>query len=198
MASENKKTDPFKELRWSDIQDWAGGKATSKGIKYQEEERVKELKRTPKGSLVARVQGTIDYFTEVSLENGKLSSTCTCPVGHDCKHGVAAVLEYLERVEQGEEIPVIAEEDPLITRARRGYTGAEAFGIYDSEKSSQQNLRKYLEQLEKPELIEILIFFAMSYGFFDIDEILEYEKEARICSEYSKEFEKFMEVVRRN
>lgn len=160
MPSENKKTDSFKELRWSDIQDWAGGKATSKGIKYQEEERVKEIKCTPEGSLVARVQGTTDYFTEVSLENGKLSSICTCPVGHDCKHGVAAVLEYLEQVEQGEEIPLIAEEDPLIIRARRGYTGAENSGIHDAEKSSLQNLREYLEQLKKPELIEILVAFA--------------------------------------
>ncbi len=160
MPSENKKTDSFKELRWSDIQDWAGGKATSKGIKYQEEERVKEIKCTPEGSLVARVQGTTDYFTEVSLENGKLSSICTCPVGHDCKHGVAAVLEYLEQVEQGEEIPLIAEEDPLIIRARRGYIGAETSGIYDAEKSSLQNLREYLEQLEKPELITILVAFA--------------------------------------
>ncbi len=64
------------------------------------------------------------------------------------------------RVEQGEEIPLIAEEDPLITRARRGYTGAVASGIYNAEKSSLQNLREYLEQLEKPELIEILVAFA--------------------------------------
>ena len=91
MPSESKDADPFKELRWSDLQDWAGGKATAKGIAYQEEGRVKELKRTPAGSLVARVEGTKEYFTEISLENGKLSSICTCPVGHDCKHGVAAV-----------------------------------------------------------------------------------------------------------
>lgn len=72
MPSESKDADPFKELRWSDIQDWAGGKATAKGMKYQEEERVKEIKSTPEGSLIARVQGTTEYFTEVSLENGKL------------------------------------------------------------------------------------------------------------------------------
>jgi uncharacterized Zn finger protein len=160
MSSESKKADSFKELRWSDIQDWVGGKATSKGIKYQEEERVKEIKCTTEGSLVARVQGTTDYFTEISLENGKLSSVCTCPVGHDCKHGVAAVLEYLERVEQEEEIPVIAEEDPLVIRARLGDTGAKAFGIYDAQKSSLGNLRRYLEQLEKRELIDILVEFA--------------------------------------
>src|SRR5665647_1422022 len=133
MPSESKDADPFKELRWSDIQDWAGGKATAKGMKYQEEERVKEIKSTPEGSLIARVQGTTEYFTEVSLENGKLSSICTCPVGHDCKHGVAAVLEYLERIEQGEEVPVISNKDLLIARARIGYSGAETFGTFDAE-----------------------------------------------------------------
>jgi uncharacterized Zn finger protein len=160
MPSESKDADPFKELRWSDIQDWAGGKATAKGMKYQEEERVKEIKSTPEGSLIARVQGTTEYFTEVSLENGKLSSICTCPVGHDCKHGVAAVLEYLERIEQGEEVPVISDKDLLIARARIGYAGAETFGTFDAEESPLHNLRNYLEQLEKPELIEILVAFA--------------------------------------
>lgn len=160
MLSENKNPDPFKELRWSDLQDWAGGKATAKGIKYQEEERVKEIKRTPEGSLVARVEGTIEYFTEISLKNGKLSSVCTCPVGHDCKHGVAAVLEYLELAEQGKEVPVVSEGDPLIARARQGYTEAEIPEIRRAEEFSIRALREYLEQLTKTELIEILVAFA--------------------------------------
>jgi len=159
MPSESKDSDPFKELRWSDLQDWAGGKATAKGIKYQEEERVKEIKRTPEGSLVARVEGTTDYFTEISLIEGKLSSVCTCPVGHDCKHGVAAVLEYLELTEQGEEVPFTSEEDPLVTRARQGYAEAET-SVHGAEESSARALREYLQCLTKTELIEILVAFA--------------------------------------
>ncbi|WP_440946101.1 SWIM zinc finger family protein [Methanosarcina sp. T3] len=166
MPSENKDADPFKELRWSDLEDWAGGKATEKGIKYQEEERVKELKRTPEGSLVARVEGTKEYFTEISLKNGKLSSVCTCPVGHDCKHGVAAVLEYLELTEHGEEIPVISEEDPFVARARQGYTEAEP-PLKGAEKFSARALREYLEQLTKKELIEILVAFAEKDALLD-------------------------------
>ncbi|MDY9925704.1 SWIM zinc finger domain-containing protein [Methanosarcina sp.] len=160
MQLKSEHSDPFKELRWSDLQDWAGGKATAKGIKYQEDERVKELKRTQEGSLVARVEGTKEYFTEIFMENGKLSSICTCPVGHDCKHGVAAVLEYLELTEQREEIPVISEGDTLIARARQGYTEAETAGAGKGEESSTRALREYLEQLTKPELIEILVAFA--------------------------------------
>jgi uncharacterized Zn finger protein len=159
MPSESKKFDPFKELKWSDLQDWAGGKATAKGIKYQEEERVKEIKRTPKVGLVAKVEGTTDYFTEISLANGKLSSICTCPVGHDCKHGVAAVLEYLELAEQGEEVPVTSEEDPFVVRARQGYTGAESH-VHGEEEFLTRELREYLQHLTKTELIEILVAFA--------------------------------------
>lgn len=159
MPEESKTSRTFKELKWSDLQDWAGGKATSKGIKYQEEGRVKEIKCTSSGSLVARVEGTIEYFTEVSMKNGKLSSVCTCPVGHDCKHGVATVLEYLDLLEQGEDVPVVTEEDLLIKRSRRGFAGAGTSGAYEAEEPSW-NLREYLEKLEKPELIEILTTFA--------------------------------------
>jgi uncharacterized Zn finger protein len=166
MPEESKNPETFKELKWSDLQDWAGGKATAKGIKYQEEGRVKEIKCTSAGSLVALVEGTIEYFTEVSLENGKLSSICTCPVGHNCKHGVAAVLEYLDLIEQGEEVPVIAEEDLLIARSRRGYAGAGTSGVYEAEESSRA-LHEYLEQLEKPELIEILTTFAKKDNILD-------------------------------
>lgn len=159
MPEESKTARNFKELKWSDLQDWAGGKATAKGIKYQEEGRVKEIKCTSTGSLVARVEGTIEYFTEVSLENGKLSSICTCPVGYDCKHGVATVLEYLDLIEQGEDVSVVTEEDPLIKRSRRGFAGAGTSGAYQVEKSSRI-LQEYLEKLEKPELIQILTTFA--------------------------------------
>lgn len=159
MPEESKTARTFKELKWSDLQDWAGGKATAKGIKYQEEGRVKEIKCTFAGSLVARVEGTIEYFTEVSLKNGKLSSICTCPVGHECKHGVAAVLEYLDLIEQGEDVPIVSEEDILVKRSRRGLAGAGTSEAYEAEESSQI-IREYLEKLEKPELIEILTMFA--------------------------------------
>ncbi|MGB9928857.1 MAG: SWIM zinc finger family protein [Methanosarcina sp.] len=162
-----KDQDPFKDLKWSDLEDWAGGTATSKGIKYQEEERVKELKCTPEGSLVARVKGTLDYFTEISVKDGKLSSTCTCPVGHDCKHGVAAVLEYLELLEHGEEIPVIPENDQLVRLARQEETEAEKIGAAELDETSLRTLREYLQKLDKTELIEILVTFVRRDSLLD-------------------------------
>ena len=159
MSTENKNIVSLKDLKWSDLQDWAGGTATAKGIKYQEEERVKELKCTPEGSLVARVEGTTNYFTEISLKNGKLSSICTCPVGHDCKHGVAAVLEYLNLIEHAEELQCVDEKDLLVKRARQKEIG-EAPEISEIEEASLQDLREYLENLEKSELVEILLTFT--------------------------------------
>lgn len=160
MSSENKNISSFEELTWNDLQSWAGEKATAKGIKYQEEGKVKEISFTPKGNLVARVEGSKEYFTEVSLVNGKLNSLCTCSVGFDCKHGVAALLDYLEHVELGEEIPVIAEEDPLIEKVRMKPREPDSSRTYNSGDNSLHNLHKYLENLEKQELIEILIKFA--------------------------------------
>ncbi|MDD3248529.1 MAG: SWIM zinc finger domain-containing protein [Methanosarcina sp.] len=156
MPSESENSDPFQALKWSDLQAWAGEKATAKGMKYQDEERVKEIKQTPEGSLIARVQGTKIYFTEVSLENGELSSTCTCPVEHDCKHGVAAVLEYLELAEQGEEVPIASEGDPLIIMARQG-SALKVEEARDSYQVFRTELREYLEQMEKEELIDLLM-----------------------------------------
>ncbi|AKB17188.1 SWIM zinc finger domain-containing protein [Methanosarcina sp. WWM596] len=156
MPSESKNSDPFQTLKWSDLQAWAGEKATAKGMKYQDEDRVKKIKQTSKGSLIARVQGTKTYFTEVSLENGELSSTCTCPVGHDCKHGVATVLEYLELAEQGEEVPVASEGDPLIIMARQGIA-LKVEETRDSYQVFRKELREYLKQMEKEELIDLLM-----------------------------------------
>lgn len=199
MESSIKPLDLFKELRWSDLQGWAGGKATAKGIKYQEEERVKEIKRTPEGSLVARVLGSMEYFTEVSLENMKLSSICTCPVGYNCKHGVAAVLEYLELAEKGEEVPIISEGDPLILRARQG-PALKIGETRDSHQVFRIELRKYLEQMKKEELIGLLMNLSdrdplLSRNLRDMLNLSSGKTEETIESIYS-ELEKLREEAR--
>ncbi|HII02169.1 TPA: hypothetical protein HA351_11160 [Methanosarcinaceae archaeon] len=156
MKSSQESPDTFRELRWGDLQTWAGEKATSEGMKYQDEERVKEIKRSSEGSLIARVLGTVEYFTEVSLEKGKLNSTCTCPIEHDCKHGVAAVLEYLELVEMGEEVPVVPEGDTLLIMARKG-PALPAGKTPNSYQVCRTELKEYLERMEKSELIDLLM-----------------------------------------
>ena len=159
MPSENENADLFRALKWSDIEEWAGSKTISKGKDYQLTGRVKVLKRTPEGGLLAMVRGRRDYFTEVSLENGELSSICTCPVGLDCKHGVATVLEYIDTLKQGKEVPVLSEGDPLLIRARSKHEETETFESLKT-KSSRPPLREWLEELNKEELINILVEFS--------------------------------------
>ena len=159
MASEKENADLFRALKWSDIEEWAGSKTISKGKDYQLTGRVKVLKRTPEGGLLAMVRGRRDYFTEVSLENGELSSICTCPVGLDCKHGVATVLEYIDTLKQGKEVPVLSEGDPLLIRARSKHEETETFESLKT-KSSRPPLREWLEELNKEELINILVEFS--------------------------------------
>ncbi|AKB26262.1 hypothetical protein MSMTP_2793 [Methanosarcina sp. MTP4] len=199
MPSESETSNPFQALKWSDFQTWAGDKATAKGMKYQDEGRVEEIKRTLEGGLVARVQGTKAYFTEVSLENGKLSSTCTCPVEHDCKHGVAAVLEYLELVEMGEEIPIVAEGDTLLIMARQE-TALKGWEPLDTYQFFRKDLREYLDQMEKEELIDLLMNLSdrdslLSKHLWDMLKLASGDTEETIGGIYS-ELEKLWEEAR--
>ncbi|HII02170.1 TPA: SWIM zinc finger domain-containing protein [Methanosarcinaceae archaeon] len=160
MPSESENPDPFRPLKWSDIEEWAGSRATSKGEDYQRSGRVEEIKRTQEGGLLAMVRGRREYFTEVSLEAGELSSVCTCPVGGDCKHGVATVLEYLNLLQHGIKVPLLSENDLLLLRVRRMHEGPEAFESRKTRKSSRPPLREWLDGLEKAELIDILVEFS--------------------------------------
>lgn len=160
MVSERENADSFRALKWSELDKWAGSRTTSKGKDYQQTGRVKEIKRTPERKLLAMVQGRKEYFTEVTLENGVLSSICTCPVGRDCKHGVAVVLEYLELLKQGKEVPVLSEGDPFLLRVRRMQEGTETFESLKPGKSPRPPLREWLEGLNKGELIDILMEFS--------------------------------------
>ena len=112
MPKKKNQLDRFIDLTWNDLEDWAGGKIVSRGKSYQRQGRVSDLGVTDDGSLISWVDGTERYATRVVIgEDGMPDSTCTCPYGIDCKHGVAAVLEYLERVENNRRIPKVKDDD---------------------------------------------------------------------------------------
>ena len=111
MAPKTSKSDLFKQLTWDDLHEWAGSRVFSRGQGYQRSHRVQELAQTQTGGLVAWVQGGHRYATQVDFEDGDLTSTCTCPYGVSCKHAVAVVLEYLDRLRKNLEIPKITEKD---------------------------------------------------------------------------------------
>jgi len=111
MAQKRAKTDPFEDLTWGDLEEWAGAAIVSRGRSYQRGRRVQNLARSGSGGLVAWVLGTHRYATVVEAKDGNLTSFCTCPYGGTCKHAVAVVLEYLECLKQKREVPAVAERD---------------------------------------------------------------------------------------
>jgi superfamily II DNA or RNA helicase len=85
----------------SDIQRCFPG-AISKAEPYQRRGAVRDLHADKGGQrLIASVQGTrprpYHVFVEIgSAEPVRLSAQCSCPVGHNCKHAAAVLLEALE------------------------------------------------------------------------------------------------------
>jgi uncharacterized Zn finger protein len=94
------KKNPFAVLTWQDLESWVELKTLSRGNAYQKSSAVQDLAVAGKTRLIAWVQGTKRYTTEVEIIAGELSSGCTCPVGIDCKHGVAVLLEYIEALKK--------------------------------------------------------------------------------------------------
>ena len=111
MTSEQKKTNPFEGLTWNDLNSWTGNKIVSRGKNYQRNGQVKNLACTTDGSLIAWVEGTERYATQVFFEDDDLESDCTYPYWDTCKHAVAVVVEYLEKLKKQVKIPKVTKKD---------------------------------------------------------------------------------------
>ena len=167
MARKNSKTDLLDELTWEDLQEWAGTTIVSRGQSYQRNHHVQELAHTPSGGVIAWVQGTQRYATLVEIEEGELTSVCTCPYWDTCKHAVAVVLEYLEHRKQDIKIPTITDRDRRL-KLLQGIgefedTGAGHTVFMQSRKTVADELHHYLEKQTKAELIALLEELAERY-----------------------------------
>ena len=95
-----------KKLRALDreaLLDWVLEKTARRGEEYRD--RVGEIVSAG-DFLAAKVRGTADYKTNVFVDSyGELLSVCTCPVGMNCKHGVALALRAAEMIRAGESFP---------------------------------------------------------------------------------------------
>ena len=68
-----------------------------RGERYFSTGAVRQLRTvTPGIEYLAHVQGAQMYDVSLYEENGEWFTDCTCPVGQDCKHGVAATLTLLK------------------------------------------------------------------------------------------------------
>ena len=104
-------------LSWDDLTEWAGSRSVERARAYQKQGRVHDLAISEDGRLLSTVTGGARYAVTVWCEpspKGRRSiySRCTCPVGASgCKHAVAVVAEYLERLGEGAETPVAIQDD---------------------------------------------------------------------------------------
>lgn len=108
--------DYWEKLDWGDLSDLFGDRTLQRGRSYASSRYVKSLWVTEDGRhLLAVVLGTYEYNTLVSLKQNDrkkqlgLSSTCSCPVGFNCKHGVAAIVRFLDFFAAKQAIPLCRE-----------------------------------------------------------------------------------------
>lgn len=111
------RNDGWTALSWDDLAEWAGSRSVDRGRTYQKQGRVHDLAISEDGWLLATVTGGARYAVTVWYESsakkaGAIYSRCTCPVGSSgCKHAVAVVAEYLERLSASEDTPVADQDD---------------------------------------------------------------------------------------
>ena len=214
MARQKKKTtkkqkssDPFSKLTWEDIEEWAGNVIVGRGRSYQRNGAVGDLGRTEGGTLAAWVRGTRRYATRVRLtERNGLESACTCPYWDTCKHAVAVVLEYLERLKTDSAIGEIDEDDPRLLKLEAiGDEGDEyeefaeeeeeenvkvRSGRSKSKKSKAASLRPYLQEQTKAELVALVIELADAH-----DEVPQWLADRRALA--SGQTQKILQTIRR-
>ena len=182
-----KATDPLTRLTWDEVEEWAGSKIVSRGRNYQRNGAVEGLVRTADGSLLAWVQGTHRYATEVSVSGRKaleLESRCNCPYWSTCKHAVAVVLEYLEGLKEKRKVEQVGEDDPRLKALEEGIEDAdewddfEEFDFEDDDdddyeparqksgkkRGKKAELNTYLQKFTKAELVVLVEELAAEFS----------------------------------
>jgi uncharacterized Zn finger protein len=103
-------------VTWDELHSQFGKSTVTKGEQYSRSGHVVELSCLATGELLAWVDGTERYATRVTLKKGRKGSPsvvgeCSCPVGSQCKHAVAVVLQGLLSLQSGAEIPLVEDEE---------------------------------------------------------------------------------------
>lgn len=146
-----------------DLIEWAGAHNVRCGRHYQRKKYVRNLAISGKNKIVATVRGTERYATVVELTRARkrserLQSRCSCPVGHQCgcKHAVAVVAEYLQRLKEGQEVPTAADDDPR-------WESSEAGGEWrNDEMTPAEKLQMDLDNVTHEELLDFVMQIANS------------------------------------
>jgi uncharacterized Zn finger protein len=144
MAKKKTQLDQFADLTWNDLEEWAGSKIVSRGKNYQCQGHVSDL--------------------AVTDDDGLPDSICTCPYELDCKHGVAVVIEYLKRIEEGQPIPKANQGDDRLEILEDEDCCDEPI---DEETVVSEDVRKEISQFlkgkTKAQLIELIGELTQQY-----------------------------------
>jgi uncharacterized Zn finger protein len=159
----------FQDISWFDLESWVGSRIVSRGKAYQKSKHVRDLAITESGELIAWVKGSTTYATKVLLDKGKLASVCTCPYSLACKHAVAVILEYLDCIENGRNVPNAGKDDERLSLVEgKSEYYEDDDDLYDdsedddditatgSKSSTKQGLDDYLKQKSKEELLNLI------------------------------------------
>jgi uncharacterized Zn finger protein len=165
MPKKKKQPKGFSDLTWNELEEWAGGKIVSRGRSYQQRGRVFDLAVTDDRSLIAWVKGTRRYATRVTMdEDGLPDSTCTCPYELDCKHGVAAVLEYLECLENSRPVPKVKQDDDRLRLLKDDDSDDEPDEAQGARpEDMRQGIDAFLKGKTKAQLIDLIHDLAAEY-----------------------------------
>ena len=149
-------------LTWDMLDRWAGRRSVARGKAYHRQGRVSRWGLLADGSILATVAGGTDYnvkvqYTTDGREEIPLDSSCTCPVGHQCKHAVAAVLELLECLEADEQVPMVDPDDPRLRTLGPSLMNYEDdWDIEESEQSEShinEAVRRHIRAKSHDELV---------------------------------------------
>lgn len=123
----------FDVLHEDEVQECCSPQAYNRGVDYFENGYVRSAEYNSDRTLfTAKVRGSRVYGVQVSLKNKKVQAACTCLQDTICKHIVAAML----------------------------YATVENVDTQVSSTKSSLDMRKYLTNLSKEELVELLINHA--------------------------------------
>ena len=155
--------DAFAQLGWADLEAWAGRRIVQRGKRYRQEGCVADIGRTAAGGLVAWVSGSRRYATNVTIEEGEIASGCTCPYGPNCKHAVAVVLEYLDRLKHDRPVPAVPPQDERLEvlqsdRADEAIdpTADEEQGLAGGAGVAHESFKRLMAEKTKSELVRLV------------------------------------------
>ena len=161
--------DYLKTLTLDDVQEWAGEKIYGRGKGMVK--KVSGLALTINDALSAKVKGTEEYDTEVYLEDGELTSFCSCPYEYgECKHAVAVILAAAKQLNSGKDIP---QDDMLAATPRdielsivdnsleRSKPSSKKVELDPSYPRTLEALQKMLSKQPKAVLVKQLLLLSM-------------------------------------